>query len=575
MPGILQLIDRSPYLRAPLDDWSDIEVEEITIMGCAQFGKTTFLQGCCSYAIANDPGRMLFCMPNEKDAKAFAKGRLQPVFRDTKPVRKKIPKTKGDFNVLEMNFPKMPISVVGANSPARLAQRPCRFALSDEPDKYPLGNKREAAATLLIRKRVRAYKGRRKMANTSTPTTSTGYIYKRFMAGDRRRYFVPCPHCKKRQVLVWANVKKPDDCKTADGDYDWEKIKAGTKYQCAHCDELIDESFKRWMLNFGQWRATNPNPEPGHRSYHLSALCVRWESWGDLMMRWLKAQPYPDELRDFLNSELGEPWEDRGRVATETKILEHRADYDEGSIPEKPHAVVMTVDRQEDGNTFKYVIRAWCDYETSYLVRYGKVFSEEELKVVHDGLYFGPDGLPIAVTHCFVDSSAFTSDTYNLCRRNRWYPLKGDDTDEPYEPWKFSKLPGAQLFVIRVNFFKDLLQDRLRMGLGLRGSWYLHRATGKDYAFELTGEEKRLEIIKRNGREIWKWHYVHVNDLLDCEVYQLAAVHWLGIRFLSPDGGPVRKPATGTEEFESKFRKLDLRRNGGTHEQESSKQSDR
>ena len=39
---------------------------------------------------------------------------------------------------------------------------------------------------------------------TSTPSMATGFIWQAFLSGDQRRFYVPCPSCKKFLILAWS-----------------------------------------------------------------------------------------------------------------------------------------------------------------------------------------------------------------------------------------------------------------------------------------------------------------------------------------------------------------------------------
>ena len=44
-----------------------------------------------------------------------------------------------------------------------------------------------------------------KTVKVSTPTTRDGYIFREYDRSDKRKYYVPCPHCGKYQVFVFGD----------------------------------------------------------------------------------------------------------------------------------------------------------------------------------------------------------------------------------------------------------------------------------------------------------------------------------------------------------------------------------
>ena len=84
---------------------------------------------------------------------------------------------------------------------------------------------------------------------------------------DQRKYHVPCPHCKRKQVLVWGGPGQRLGIK-------FKVAKTGRVtsvwYECKFCNKKIREKSKTWMLENGEWRAKYKDREK--RGYHLSSL---------------------------------------------------------------------------------------------------------------------------------------------------------------------------------------------------------------------------------------------------------------------------------------------------------------
>ena len=122
----------------------------------------------------------------------------------------------------------------------------------------------------LAEKRAETHGYRAKVYINSTPTTKGECrISQEFAKSDQRYYHVPCPHCGHAQRLVWERLRYKD--------------LPAPQYQCAGCDQLIDESDKDAMVAHGTWVATVPQHTT--RGYHLNALYspfVRWSKRRDI-----------------------------------------------------------------------------------------------------------------------------------------------------------------------------------------------------------------------------------------------------------------------------------------------------
>jgi len=534
-PGLIKL-DRTPYLREPMDKFSDHSPEKITLCTASQLGKTIFQAGTLGWEIDQDPGPSLFVMDSNDNAKAFSKERLQPLFEDCPSISRHIPydrrgePDKKRFTLQSMAFDTMTLNLVGSNSPGKIASRPIRRLRLDELDKFKLATEREASAAHLARERVKTF-WNRKILQTSTPTISKGEIWTQFLDGDQRLYLVPCPHCHKFQRLTFDQVKWPTEFRTEDSrgrsTWDLSKVKEQTWYECVHCQERIEEKHRGRMLLDGHWEPTAKNPT--HASYHLSSLYSRLGNltWGTCAAQFLESKKKGnDALQNFLNSWLAEPWEVPAVAASEDEILRHRGDYKPAECPGDPVAVIITADVQE--REIFFVVRAWGEFGTSWLLRYGMVQTLDQLNALVTQRHKSPGG-DLFITHKLIDSGYKTDDIYSFCAIHQWVPVKGFGQAQRVYPVKLEN----GVLQINADYFKDALQTKLRLANDVPGAWLLHAGTGSDYASHIASE-RQVEEENKWGvkRKIWK--RTGDNHWLDCEIYQLAVEQYLGLRFLQP-----------------------------------------
>ena len=82
--------DRTPYLREPMDAFTDPRVRRIVMVAASQVGKSEFLNNTIGYIIDEDPGSILFVHPTTIDAKEYSKLRIAPMIRDCPTLKKKV-----------------------------------------------------------------------------------------------------------------------------------------------------------------------------------------------------------------------------------------------------------------------------------------------------------------------------------------------------------------------------------------------------------------------------------------------------------------------------------------------------
>jgi phage terminase large subunit GpA-like protein len=81
------------------------------------------------------------------------------------------------------------------------------------------------------------------------------------------------------------------------------------KIACVECGALLDDGDRVDMIGRGEWRATAPFT--GVAGFHIWEAYSPWRSLAEIVSDFLKAKPYPETLKAWINTSLGEPWEDQ------------------------------------------------------------------------------------------------------------------------------------------------------------------------------------------------------------------------------------------------------------------------
>jgi len=295
-----------------MDAVCDREVESIVIRASAQVGKTEILNNIAGYYIHQDPAPILLLQPTLEIAEAWSKDRFAPMIRDTAALSELIkdPRSRDSGNtLLHKKFPGGHITMAGANSPASLASRPIRIVLMDEVDRYPLSAGAEGDPRSLAKKRSTTF-WNRKDIQASTPTVKgISPIDAAYENSDQRLYYVPCTHCGEYQYLKWAQVK-------------WDKEPEEAYYVCECCGVVLTDSDKPAMLAAGEWRAEMPFK--GVAGFHLSELYSPWVTFGQIAKNFTIAKLLPETLKTWVNTSLGESWEEAGEGLDEDSLMGRR-----------------------------------------------------------------------------------------------------------------------------------------------------------------------------------------------------------------------------------------------------------
>ncbi len=522
---------RTPYLKGVMDAFTDPFVDEITVMAASQVGKTEAMFNMLGFIIDQDPGPTLIVLPRADDAKSVSFNRIKPMIECSPTLAKYLPENLDDITKLEYHFERMVLYFAGSNSPADLASRPIRYLFLDEVDKYPRFSGREADPIKLASERQKTF-WNKKTVKVSTPTTREGYIFREYEKSDQRRFYVPCPHCGKLQILVFGQIKWPKE------ESHPERIKNEKLawYECFYCNKRIDDIHKQKMMLNGEW-IPDRKEKNKNRGFCISSLYSPWLTWSDIASEFLKSKDYVELLMNFVNSWLAEVWEEKIEETTVDKIKSLVRDYDEGIVPDEALVLTAGVDVQKDH--FYYAIRGWGYYEESWLIRaerceywedvidalfkteYKKLNSEETLNVYMS---------------C-VDSGFRTDEVYRFCRHwaDKTKAIKGVEEITGGRFYRANKIDinsrtgavipgGLVLWHLNTTQYKDKINRLVTSRDPCK--WHIFKNPSEEYLTQFTSEHKVLIRNRTTGKakELWqKKKEASANHYLDAEVYALAA----------------------------------------------------
>lgn len=311
--------DRNPLLREIMDCLSvQSDVRRIVIMKSSQVGITEACVNWIGYTMHHAPAPMLVLLPTIENRDKWVAQKLNPLLTET-PVVAELFDARAQRDAANSkdtkDFPGGVLFLAGGNSPNSYAQISARYVILDDLDRFPEEVGEEGHPVALARGRAKGF-SRYKLLLISTPTVKdASHIEAEYEKSDQRRAHLPCPHCGEFQPLVWGNLQ-------------WS-APAGQVvsawYVCPECGGIIDEHHKPDMLAAGRWIPARP--EIKTRGYHISALYAPiglGKTWRELAQEWLDAQRDPIALKTFINTELGETWEDR-RNQVKPRHLSERA----------------------------------------------------------------------------------------------------------------------------------------------------------------------------------------------------------------------------------------------------------
>lgn len=556
--------ERTPYLAEIMDNLSPSSpVQRIVFMKGSQIGGTEAGNNWIGYVIHMAPGPMMAVSPTVELAKRHSKQRIDPLIDDVEALRERVKPARARDSgntVLSKEFRGGLLIMTGANSAVGLRSMPARYLFMDEIDAYPGDVDEEGDPILLAERRSATFRRRRKIFMVSTPTVKgLSRIQREFETSDQRYFHVPCPHCNHFQPLRFAQLQWPEG----------EPEKA--EYACEECGALIADHHKTAMLAKGRWQPTNPKGN-GTVGYHLSSLYspVGWFSWSDAAAMFEQAKQNPDLMKGFVNTVLGEPYEEAAEAPEWQRIYERRETYPIGTVPLGGLFLTAGVDVQKDRLECEVV--AWGRNKESWSVDYTVLDGDTARPDVWERLnhllqqdwpHACGDTLPIRVM-C-VDSGYATQDVYSWVRPHPqavWggagarasaprtvVAIKGQERDTALilsvskadvggkrrglRVWNVSG-PVAKLELYRWLKMErptaEALAEGAAKGISIWPPGTCHFPQyGEEYFKQLTAERRVIRMHRGFPKAMWEKDPTRNNEALDCRVYARAAAAIYGL----------------------------------------------
>jgi phage terminase large subunit GpA-like protein len=546
-----------------MDDMSPSSPITFTInMKAAQMGATAVMENIIAFYMGACPASILYVNAIEELLKKWASKRLEPLI-DSCGLRELMVKNTGQSRsrstgdkTMSKIFHGGDLDMASANSAPNLRADTKRIGLLDEIDgAREILSTGEGSWLKVVLARLFAWGDMMKVIANSTPTVDgKSPIQKLYKQGDERKYFVPCPRCGKYQILKWGNEKTQ---------YGVKPVKKAGKltdayYQCDHCHDAFWNYEKDDFLAKGEWRATSNSDSESMRSRHISGIYrpIGMRNWKNMYEEYDKIKDDQQELRGFVNLDLGEPFKEVGGRPPVDHVYELRSGYRSGEIPDGVLFLTAAIDVQRgsklDTNNPPRLEMEICGHGAEFRtwsIDYRRFDGEtkdenggawkllEEFAANGGMVYTRDDGQEFKVKLTLIDSGdgPNTDSVYRFCAGwNNTFPSKGframkakpgeaSDQMQPNEffvKYRESKLDNSKLFTISTVYYKEQLYKNLRkqhraIGEQLKGFCEFPLDYPNKYFKQLTSEER----LSNGSYE----SYGRRNEALDCRVYNLCA----------------------------------------------------
>ncbi len=575
-----------PFQVAILNAMGSDNIRTVNVIKSARLGYTKMLLATVGYYLEHKRRNVLSFSPTDSDAEGFVKTHVDTMIRDVPAVRDLAPwigLKHRDNTMQSKRFSNgKQLFIHGGKAARNYREKSVDAVIYDELAAFDQDIEKEGSPTTLGDKRLEGSTFGKSIRGSTPKIRGECQIESAASESPHLfRFFVPCPHCGAEQALQWGGRESEYGIK-----WDEDEGASSAFYLCRSggCvirqHELNDKTRKYSAYN-GRWICERtdvftrdgleyytedgqPTSTPDNITFHVWTAYSPFTTWPRIVEDFLKSKGDAAKLKTFVNTTLGETWEDEKGEGLEWETLFNRREVFP-SIPEGAVALFGGIDTQDD----RYEGRVWAygQGEECWLVDrwilYGDPAGSELKRKVAEKIrqtYGEADGRPLGVLRwCWDSGGHYTDEVYAQSKQLGLYwviPTKGASSyGKPIADFPRSRnRKGVFLTLIGTDNAKELIYSRLRIqpepGTPVAGCVHLpanNEVCDDEELRQLTAEVKLAKIS--NGRRVYRWESKgRRNEALDCAVLALAALRISQQRFgFSLDAPPAERPAEAPE----------------------------
>ena len=555
-----------PYQIGPMNWIGNDDIRIVTWRKSSRVGYTKIICAAMCYFAEHKRRNQTIYQPTDGDARKFAEDEIDSLLIHIPAMRaicKVDPEKKSSANTIERKkFVGSTLDILGGKSGRNYRRYTKDVVYYDELSGFDHDIDGEGSPTILGDTRIQTSSFPKSIRGSTPKIKGSCLISAAIEEADFIMLrFLPCPGCGGFQVLEWQN-------------FDFET----NSYICKHCGTLFGYDQYPDMDKKGQWRtadeqivydeeldhffdsAGNQVPDPDHIGIdRLWSAYSYFSSWTDLIAEWKRAIREKEKtgskmkLKSFINTRLGEEWEERGERVDEL-IFENNLEPVSDTIDNGVLFVTLGADVQGGKDArLEYEIVGHGIGEESWSLDYGRIPGDpdsqepwDHLDEIRARIFTRADGIKMRIACVCVDAGFKTDAVYRYTRprlRFRVFATKGYSASGRPIIGKYSMQGDTRLYMIGADTAKEVLYSRLNT-IKTPGPGYCHFPAdrGREYFDMLVSEEKRKKINRRTGEVSYEWVKLQPrNEALDCRVLNMAA-----LKILNPNFEAIKRKLTRT-----------------------------
>ncbi len=576
-----------PFQKAIMDCISNDDIRELVFKKSARVGYTKMIMAAMGYFAEHKKRNQAVWQPVDDDADEFVKTEIEPMIRDIPVLKKIFPsyEKKSKHNTLSLKvFTGSSLHIRGGKAAKNYRRLSVDVAYLDEVAGFDSDIEKEGDPYTLSAKRIEGSTFPKHISG-STPKLAGSLLDKAVenceMVFD---FYVPCPHCGERIKLVWGAKDSQEGFKWLDNNPET------AAYLCGECASLFTQDEYLQIYDQGRYQTEDGDyidddgffrnevdeiiPTPLSVAFQLWTAYSPMNSWARIVKEFLDTKGEPTKLKTFVNTTLGESWEEDEAEKLPSDQLYGRREHYDAEVPNDVQVLTAAVDTQDD--RFEIQVDGWGEGEERWGVDYIRLYGDPSRRNIWDKLakqlrktYSKASGEIMDIRLACQDHGGHYSDEVNQFSKRMGVrfliPIHGSSTyGKPIAtfPRKRNK-KGVYLTEIGTDTVKDLMFYRLQIMEPGPAYWHfpVSDAFDNEYFKQLTAEERVVKWVK--GKKTFYWDAKkRRNEPWDNSGYNLAAIRILqqhfGLVLKKPDPDAVKieqKSVTRTGPRSGRFRR--------------------
>ncbi|ENK1647781.1 phage terminase large subunit family protein [Salmonella enterica] len=531
-------------------------IRVVNLIKSARVGYTKMLLGVEGYFIEHKSRNSLLFQPTDSSAEDFMKSHVESTIRDVPVLLELAPwfgrKHRDNTLTLKRFSSGVGFWCLGGAAAKNYREKSVDVVCYDELSSFEPDVEKEGSPTLLGDKRIEGSVWPKSIRGSTPKVKGSCQIEKAANESAHfMRFHVPCPHCGEEQYLKFGDGSTPFGLK-------WEESKPETVYYlCEHNGCVIrqselDQKAGRWICdNTGMWTrdglayfsaSGEEVPPPRSITFHIWTAYSPFTTWIQIVYDWLDALKDPNGVKTFINTTLGEPYEEAVAEKLSHELLLEKVIHYAAPVPERVVYLTAGIDSQR--NRYEMYVWGWAPGEEAFLIdkqiimgRHDDEDTLQRVDAVINKKYRHADGTDISISRICWDIGGIDAEiVYKRSKKHgifRVLPVKGASVyGKPVITMpKKRNQSGVFLCEIGTDTAKEMLYARMGAVTAPadEATPYAIRFPDNPDVFteveakQLVAEELVEKLVNGKFRLLWDAKGRR-NEALDCLVYASSAL---------------------------------------------------